>query len=140
MLDKIFGKVEDIELVEKALTHPSYTKELNLDELLSYERLEFFGDSVLKLFTSKLLYNTYPDYPEGNLSKIRSILVSDNILQDGDTITIIKDLKVKGASGPLKQGTKVKNIRLVYDSDHNIDCNIPGFGAMSLKSEFVKKA
>ncbi len=63
-----------------------------------------------------------------------------NILQDGDNITIIKDLKVKGASGPLKQGTKVKNIRLVYDSDHNIDCNIPGFGAMSLKSEFVKKA
>ena len=80
MLEKIFGKVEDYSLVEKALTHPSYTKELNLDDLLSYERLEFFGDSVLKLFSSKLLYNTYPDYPEGDLSKIRSILVSDNIL------------------------------------------------------------
>jgi len=80
MLDKIFGKVEDAELIEKALTHPSFTKELNLDDLLNYERLEFFGDSVLKLFTSKLLYETYPDYPEGDLSKIRSILVSDAIL------------------------------------------------------------
>lgn len=80
MLDKIFGSVVDDALVDKALTHPSYTKELNLDDLLNYERLEFFGDSVLKLFTSKLLFETYPDYPEGDLSKIRSILVSDNIL------------------------------------------------------------
>ena len=62
-----------------------------------------------------------------------------NVLQDGDTVTIIKDLKVKGASQPVKVGTKVKNIRLV-DSDHNIDCKIPGFGQMGLKSEFVKKA
>ena len=61
-----------------------------------------------------------------------------NILQDGDSITIIKDLKVKGASSALKKGTKVKNIRLV-EGDHNIDCKIDGFGAMSLKSEFVKK-
>ena len=61
-----------------------------------------------------------------------------NILQDGDSITVIKDLKVKGASNPVKQGTKVKNIRLV-DSDHNIDCKIDGFGPMKLKSEFVKK-
>ena len=59
MLNKIFGEVEDYSLVEKALTHPSYTKELNLDSLTSYERLEFFGDSVLKLFTSKLLYENY---------------------------------------------------------------------------------
>ncbi len=62
-----------------------------------------------------------------------------NILQDGDAVTVIKDLKVKGASQPLKVGTKVKSIRLV-DGDHNIDCKIPGFGAMQLKSEFVKKA
>jgi len=62
-----------------------------------------------------------------------------NVLQDGDTITIIKDLKVKGTSQPLKVGTKVKGIRLV-DGDHNIDCKIAGFGAMQLKSEFVKKA
>jgi protein PhnA len=61
-----------------------------------------------------------------------------NILSDGDSVTIIKDLKVKGASSTLKKGTKVKNIRLV-DGDHNIDCKIDGFGAMSLKSEFVKK-
>ncbi len=61
-----------------------------------------------------------------------------NILQDGDTVTIIKDLKVKGSSSALKMGTRVKNIKLV-DGDHNIDCKIDGFGAMSLKSEYVKK-
>jgi protein PhnA len=61
-----------------------------------------------------------------------------NVLNDGDSVTIIKDLKVKGSPSPLKQGTKVKNIRLV-DGDHNIDCKIDGFGAMQLKSEFVKK-
>lgn len=59
-------------------------------------------------------------------------------LKDGDTIMVIKDLKVKGSPSPLKSGTKVKNIRLV-DSDHNIDCRISGIGAMGLKSEFVKK-
>jgi protein PhnA len=62
-----------------------------------------------------------------------------NLLQDGDTVTVIKDLKVKGASSALKVGTKVKNIRLV-EGDHNIDCNIDGFGGMRLKSEFVRKA
>lgn len=62
-----------------------------------------------------------------------------NALQDGDTVVLIKNLPVKGAPRPLKAGTKVKNIRLV-DGDHNIDCRIPGFGAMGLKSEFVKKA
>ena len=62
-----------------------------------------------------------------------------NILQDGDSITIIKDLKVKGATSDLKRGTKVKNIRLIDDGIHNIDCKIDGFGAMKLKSEFVKK-
>ncbi|MBS4196239.1 zinc ribbon domain-containing protein YjdM [Lederbergia citri] len=62
-----------------------------------------------------------------------------NILNDGDAVTIIKDLKVKGSSSVLKIGTKVKSIRLV-EGDHNIDCKIDGFGAMKLKSEFVKKA
>jgi protein PhnA len=62
-----------------------------------------------------------------------------NTLQDGDTVILIKDLKLKGSSKVLKMGTKVKNIRLV-DSDHDIDCKIDGIGAMSLKSEFVKKA
>ncbi|MBC5635315.1 alkylphosphonate utilization protein [Ornithinibacillus sp. BX22] len=61
-----------------------------------------------------------------------------NILHDDDTVTVIKDLKVKGSSSVLKQGTKVKGIRLV-DGDHNIDCKIAGFGAMQLKSEYVKK-
>ena len=89
MLESIFG--EQNGLVKQALTHPSYTKENNLDSLESYERLEFFGDSVLKLFTSKLLYETYPSAPEGELSKIRSILVSDAILaQAGGEIGIDK--------------------------------------------------
>jgi len=62
-----------------------------------------------------------------------------NTLQNGDTVVTIKNLPVKGTSQTIKAGTKVKNIRLV-DSDHNIDCKIEGFGAMALKSEFVKKA
>lgn len=62
-----------------------------------------------------------------------------NLLQDGDTVSVIKDLKVKGSSAVVKVGTKVKNIRLV-EGDHDIDCKIIGVGAMKLKSEFVKKA
>ena len=62
-----------------------------------------------------------------------------NVLKDGDSVTVIKDLKVKGSSLVVKVGTKVKNIRLV-DGDHDIDCKIDGIGPMSLKSEFVKKA
>lgn len=62
-----------------------------------------------------------------------------NTLQDGDTVTVIKDLKIKGSSSVVKVGTKVKNIRLV-EGDHNIDCRIDGIGEMKLKSEFVKKA
>ncbi|MFG6490466.1 zinc ribbon domain-containing protein YjdM [Roseateles sp. BYS78W] len=61
-----------------------------------------------------------------------------NVLQDGDTVTVIKDLKIKGSSLVVKVGTKVKNIRLT-DGDHDIDCKIDGIGAMGLKSEFVKK-
>ena len=62
-----------------------------------------------------------------------------NLLEDGDTVIVLKNLPVKGAPGPVKAGTKVKNIRL-SGGDHNIDCKISGFGAMALKSEFVKKA
>jgi protein PhnA len=62
-----------------------------------------------------------------------------NVLQDGDSVTVIKDLKVRGTSLVVKMGTKVKNIRLV-EGDHDIDCKIDGIGAMQLKSEFVKKA
>jgi len=70
-----------------------------------------------------------------------AIIIKDangNQLQDGDTVTVIKDLKVKGSSSVVKVGTKVKNIRLV-EGDHDIDCKIPGIGAMKLKSQFVKK-
>jgi len=62
-----------------------------------------------------------------------------NVLSDGDTVTVIKDLKVKGSSSVVKVGTKVKNIRLI-EGDHDIDCKIDGIGAMQLKSQFVKKA
>jgi len=61
------------------------------------------------------------------------------LLADGDTVTVIKDLKVRGSSNVVKVGTKVKNIRLT-EGDHDIDCKIPGFGSMGLKSEFVRKA
>ncbi|MEQ6207491.1 zinc ribbon domain-containing protein YjdM [Enterococcus mundtii] len=74
-------------------------------------------------------------------TEAEGLVVTDangNRLTDGDSVTVIKDLKVKGASSPIKQGTKVKNIRLV-EGDHNIDCKIEGFGPMKLKSEFVKK-
>lgn len=65
-----------------------------------------------------------------------------NILIDGDTVTVIKDLKIKGSSSVVKVGTKVKNIRLLSNASdgHDIDCKIDGFGAMKLKSEYVKKA
>ena len=78
-----------------------------------------------------------PDENENDIITIKD--ANNNLLQDGDTITVVKDLKVKGSSLVVKSGTKVKNIRLV-DSDHNIDCKIKGIGAMKLKSEFVKKA
>ena len=64
---------------------------------------------------------------------------NNNPLENGDTVIVIKNLPVKGAPGPIKAGTKVKNIRLT-DGDHNINCKIEGFGSLSLKSEFVRKA
>ena len=109
MLNKLFG--EQNELVEKALTHHSYTKENNCSSLESYERLEFFGDSVLKLFTSKLLYETYPEAPEGELSKIRSILVSDAILAK-TAIEIGLDKLIKLAPSEEKQGGRKRESNL----------------------------
>ncbi|KOP71427.1 MULTISPECIES: zinc ribbon domain-containing protein YjdM [Lysinibacillus] len=79
---------------------------------------------------------------DGTEQEADTLIVKDahgNLLADGDSVTVIKDLKVKGSSSTLKIGTKVKSIRLV-EGDHNIDCKIDGFGAMKLKSEFVKKA
>ena len=82
------------------------------------------------------------EWPAGEVAASETTKIfkdaNGNSLQDGDTVTVIKDLKVKGTSSSVKVGTKVKNIRLV-DGDHDIDCKIDGFGAMKLKSEFVKK-
>ena len=74
-----------------------------------------------------------------NNDELNIVDSNGNRLLDGDTVTVIKDLKVKGTSSVVKVGTKVKNIRLV-EGDHDIDCKISGIGAMKLKSEFVKKA
>ena len=76
---------------------------------------------------------------EEESDSLKVIDANGNILQDGDTVIVVKDLPVKGAPKPIKAGTKVKNIRLT-DGDHNIDCKIDGFGSMALKSEFVKKS
>lgn len=79
---------------------------------------------------------------DGSQSEDDTATIKDangNVLADGDTVTVIKDLKVKGSSSVVKVGTKVKGIRLV-DGDHDIDCRIEGIGAMKLKSQFVKKA
>ena len=100
MLEEIFGQGDD-KLLKIALTHPSYTKDNGLPDTDCYERLEFFGDSVLKLFTSKILYEKYPEAPEGELSKIRSILVSDAILAKAaikiglDKLIILSDSEEK---------------------------------------------
>ncbi len=76
------------------------------------------------------------DAPSGADTDVRDSV--GNVLKDGDTVTVIKDLKVKGSSSVVKVGTKVRGIRLV-DGDHDIDCKIPSIGQMSLKSQFVKK-
>ena len=82
----------------------------------------------------------WPIASAGDESGVRVVRdANGNVLADGDSVTVIKDLKVKGTSSVVKVGTKVRNIRLV-DGDHDIDCKIDGIGAMSLKSEFVKKA
>jgi protein PhnA len=82
----------------------------------------------------------WPQHVQVELDSVKIFKdASGNILQDGDTVTLIKDLKLKGSSSVIKVGTKVKNIRLV-EGDHDIDCKIDGFGAMQLKTEFVRKA
>lgn len=82
------------------------------------------------------------EWNPGEAAEDAGVVVKDangNVLRDGDSVIIIKNLPVKGSPKPVKAGTKVKNIRLT-DGDHNIDCKIEGFGAMALKSEFVRKA
>jgi protein PhnA len=88
---------------------------------------------------SECFHEWDPEDVEVQEAGLKVLDANGNELHDGDTVIIIKDLPVKGAPRPIKLGTKVKNIRLT-DGDHNIDCKIEGFGAMGLKSEFVKKA
>ncbi|OTG75118.1 alkylphosphonate utilization protein [Acinetobacter sp. ANC 4169] len=85
------------------------------------------------------------EWKEGESAAEEATIIKDsngNVLADGDTVTVIKDLKIKGSSSVVKVGTKVKNIRLLTDASdgHDIDCKIDGVGAMKLKSEYVKKA
>ncbi len=85
------------------------------------------------------------EWKDGEQVGDEQIIIKDsvgNVLTDGDTVTVIKDLKIKGSSSVVKVGTKAKNIRLLTDASdgHDIDCKVDGFGAMKLKSEFVKKA
>ena len=113
-----------------ALTHPSYTKENNFDDTENYERLEFFGDSVLKLFTSKLLYEAYPKAPEGELSKIRSILVSDAILAKIAVQIGLDKLMILGPAEEKQGGRK---------RESNIACTLEAvLGAYYLSGEQVK--
>ncbi len=132
MLHEIFGEGDE-ELIKTALTHPSYTKENKFSDLGNYERLEFFGDSVLKLFTSKLLYNKYPTSPEGELSKIRSILVSDAILAQVAIKIGLDKLIILGPSEEKQGGRK---------RESNIACSLEAIlGAyyMSGKYEEIEK-
>lgn len=102
---------------------------------------EFTYPSDAMMVCSQCFYEWDPAEAPSETSTAGAILDSNgNELQDGDSVVVIKDLPVKGAPKPVKAGTKVKNIRLRPDSDHNIDCKIDGFGSMALKSEFVKKA
>ena len=84
------------------------------------------------------------EWDPNEVQEEEKLIVKDangNILQDGDSVTVIKDLKVKGSSSGIKVGTKIKGIRLVESDDgHNIDCKVPGIGSIKLKQEFVKKS
>ncbi len=124
---------ENKDNLQTALTHPSYTTENNISYLKNYERLEFLGDAVLKLITSNLLYKKYPEYKEGKLSKIRSILVSDNTLA-----TIAKDIKLpeKMILGKGEEHTGGR------DRESNIACTMEAiFGAYYLdgKINFIEQ-
>ena len=133
MLEEVFGENANAELLNLALTHPSYTKEKDQSSLENYERLEFFGDSVLKLFTSKMLYEIFPEYAEGNLSKIRSILVSDLILSK-IALSIGIDKVIKIGHAEEKQGGR--------NRESNLACSLEAIlGAyyLSNKADAVEK-
>lgn len=111
-IEKIFGiKTETPKYYLHALTHTSYIKENDLPYEECYERLEFLGDAVLKLMVSNILFNLYPDYPEGELSKIRSIVVSDNTLAKAAGKLGVDKLIIADSNN-LKQGiTKLESVR-----------------------------
>ncbi len=91
-----------------------------------------------RLMVCSQCFNEWDPSEVENLDQVLDM--NGNVLADGDSVVVGKDLPVKGMPKPVKAGTKVKNIRLRPGSDHNIDCKIEGFGSMALKSEFVKKA
>lgn len=98
-----------------------------------------YDDGTGLLICPECAYEWLPTESAAAVDDVREIRDAvGNVLQDGDTVTVIKDLKVKGSSLVVKVGTKVKGIRLV-EGDHDIDCKIDGIGAMQLKSQFVKK-
>lgn len=100
---------------------------------------EYTYDDGILLICPECAYEWTDISQEENMSTERVYRDAyGNILKDGDSVTVIKDLKIKGSSSVVKQGTRVKNIRLI-DEDHDIDCKIDGIGAMKLKTEFVKK-
>ena len=110
-LEKIFGvKVENAEIFKQALTHSSFTRENELSPLENYERLEFFGDAVLKLCISEILYKKFPHYAEGELTKIRSIIVSDNMLAEVAKQIGLAELIVLGKQEEKTGGRKRKSI------------------------------
>lgn len=101
---------------------------------------EFTYPDQEKMVCTQCFHEWVPEQVAASAADETTVLDANGTpLQNGDTVIVIKDLPVKGAPKPVKAGTKVKNIRLV-DSDHNISCKIDGFGAMGLKSEFVRKA
>lgn len=102
-------------------------------------KCEYTYPSDSLLVCPECFYEWNPDEVEAEDTGSKILDSNGNELKDGDTVVVIKDLPVKGAPKAIKAGTKVKNIRLT-EGDHNIDCKIDGFGAMALKSEFVRKA
>ncbi|MDD3436825.1 MAG: ribonuclease III [Candidatus Gastranaerophilales bacterium] len=110
-LEKIFGiKIKDKELFKKALVHSSYTKENELSLSENYERLEFLGDAVLKLCISNILFKNFPKYPEGELTKIRSIIVSDNSLAEIALQIGLSELVILGKQEEKTGGRDKKSI------------------------------
>ena len=110
-LEKIFKiEIQNKELLKKALIHSSYTKENEISSLENYERLEFLGDAILKLCISAHLYNKFPDYDEGQLTKIRSIIVSDNVLAELATKIGLAELIIMGKREEKSGGRDKKSI------------------------------